>query len=235
MNVGTNNLDSFYEPPYPFNFIPKNGLEKDPYYQYIEDLTKNCLTWHDCIQTIIKELFNLQDFGTINISAEYFRRKKQYINSAISHEISHFIKFLIRINGLNYEYGLNYSRKDLDFTKLENYFSKPSEWKELAATYIEELCIMFDDINVEHNYQMAIKFINSIFRYCKIPYDNCFTFDEYEQLILQFNSEFFHKKEIMQFIKTTYENSKDNNSYRNTWKVFKKFIFNEFKHKYKDK
>ena len=38
---------------------------------------------------------------------------------------------------------------------------------------------------------------------------------------------------MKEFIKQTYENSKSNQSFRNTWKVFIKFIFNEFKRRYK--
>lgn len=225
--------DSFYEPPVKFGYRPKNGMIVDSYYQYIEDITKDCETWHDIIQKIMNELFLLQDFGTINISSLMFHRNEEVLKAAIAHEVSHFIKFLIRVNGLNYNYGLNYSRKDLDYKDKRNYFSKPDEWKELAATYIEELRIMFDELKIDHSYNNSIKFINSIFKFVKIPYNKCFNEDEYVTFILDFNKKHFHRKEIQEFIKTTYENSKLEQSYRNTWKVFIKFIFNEFKRRYK--
>lgn len=234
-----NDKDSYYEPPMKFGYKPKNGLLIDSYYQYIEDITSDCKNWHQIIQKIMKELFQLQDFGTINISSLVIKRKKelkggeQILKTSIAHEISHLIKFLIRINGLNYNYGLYYSRKDLDYNDRNNYFSKPDEWKELAATYIEELRIMFDGLEIDHSYNNSIKFINAIFKNIKIPYKNCFTMDEYAMFLIDFKEKHFHEKQIKQFIKTTYQNSLHQNTERNTWKIFKKFITNEFKRRYK--
>lgn len=107
------NTSSFYEPPTKFGYASKNGMIADSYFQYIQDLTKNETTWHHKIQKLIHELLQLKDFGTINISANYIKHT-ELLETAISHEVSHFIKFLIRINSLNYKYGLNYSRSDLE-------------------------------------------------------------------------------------------------------------------------
>lgn len=103
----------------------------------------------------------------------------------------------------------------------------------MAATYIEELTIIFKSLNIEHTKENQIKFINALYRFCKVPYEKCFTFDEYEDLILNIKQENFHLKNIQDFIKTTYENSKHPNAVRNTWTVFKKWIINEFKQKFK--
>ena len=108
------NTSSYFEPPVKFSYTPKNGMIADLYFQYIKDLTEDEPTWHHKIQKIMHELFQLKDFGTINISANYFKNSK-LLETAISHEVSHFIKFLIRINSLNYDYGLNYSRSDLTY------------------------------------------------------------------------------------------------------------------------
>ena len=226
------NNSSFYESPTKFGYLSKNELCIDGYYQHIEDLTKYEPTWHHKIQKIMQELFQLKNFGTINISANYFKNN-ELLKTAIAHELSHFFKFLIRINSMNYKYGLNYSRANQkNNNDLESYFSKPNEWKELAATYIEELAIIFKNLNIEHTHENGIKFINAVFRFSKVPYEQCFNFDEYEEFILNIPQENFHLKNIQKFIKTTYENSIANDSVRNNWKVFKKWIFNEFKSRF---
>ena len=101
---------------------------------------------------------------------------------------------------------------------------KPDEWKELAATYIEELRIMFDELKIDHSYNNSIKFINIILKLSKVKPKYDIDLDEYIELTDYIN-EHFHRKEIKEFIKTTYENSKLKQSYRNTWKVFIKFIY----------
>ena len=74
----------------------------------------------------MNELFSLENFSTINISSIYFNKKTNLLETALAHEISHFIKFLIRVNSLNYKYGLYCSKLKCN----ENYFLKADEWKE---------------------------------------------------------------------------------------------------------
>ena len=224
ISIGKSN-DSFYEPPIKFGYPPKNGLIADSYYEYIEDLTKDEEIWHDKIQKIMNELFSLENFGTINISSIYFNKKTNLLETVLAHEISHFIKFLIRVNSLNYKYGLYCSKLKCN----ENYFLKADEWKELAATYIEELAIMFDKNIQLKNY---IIFINELFRYCKIPYEKCFSDDEYDEFIEIFTNESFHYQNIKEFIQTTYKSSTEGKLIRNNWKIFRKWLFNEFKKRF---
>ena len=212
---------SYFEPPTQFSTV---GLVEN-YYEYIERITqdKHCLA--DKLEVIFDELFNLDCLGTINIAVSLLKTDEEILKAAIEHELTHFLKFLIRLNSMNFNYGLNWSKKEF------KYFDNPNEWKELAVTYIEELQLIFNKLNLVHDVETAKQFANVIYLWSDISFRNPVKSCDEKLVrdIFKKLSELLHRNEIEEFIRVTYENSNDSKSVRNVFKVFNKVLINSLK------
>jgi len=179
---------------------------------------------------LYEQLFNLvkyqDNWGIINVNI----LKYDKLSIIVCHELSHLIKFLIRVSGINYNYCRYWSsipHNDFDsyhMTKIEyeNYLLDSDEFKSLAETYITLIKNHYNN-NIENKSKETLQnYLYSIFKDSNLPYIPKKYLNEVNTLT--------NKLDITNFIQSIYKESKLDKSNHNKWTVFKKWLNNSFKH-----
>lgn len=244
------NESNCYEPPIKWigQKIKLKGRRNDPfnepidkagelYKDYMNQLTEKCRTLTEKYSIIKKEILNETDFGHIKINYKFLTdERSEFRKSIFTHEFGHFLDFLIKINAENWDIGREYRshiiHSDFNAINILNddekkaYFLDETEFKHLAATYIEHLKILFKktsgDLNLFLEALMTLLEIN-------VHYKSGASINDLKNYI-EIISRHFYFNDMKYFFKSIYEDSKanaENIGVRNRWTILKKWMWRE--------
>ena len=221
--------DLFNEP------IDKAG---ELYKNYMLQLTSKCKTLSEKYSKIKESILQQEDFGHIKINFKFFTdERNEFKNSAFTHEFGHFLDFLIKINAENWDIGRQYRshkiHSDFNPDNLDDklsYFLDETEFKRLAATYIEHLKLLFKRTSCDLK-----KFLEAamILFEIDVHYAKGTTAEELKDCMTTISTHFYFN-DMKDFFKAVYEDSKseeENVGTRDRWTILKKWMWRELSSK----
>lgn len=198
------------------------------YHKYLDQHTNYCRDINQVYREIYNGLIQLTNIGVIGISINSFK-KLDKAKIDICHQIGHFIRFLVRISNINYDFCRQWSRtkvKRYDIDKdIKNYYLDSQQFKALSQSYISYI-INFLKNNVQITKENVISNLNFLFNKAKVNNIKQIQFSNIEI----FNM--FSYKSVINFIRVIYEDYVNNDSGRNLWKIFKKWLVNSIKYNF---
>ena len=207
----------------------------DLYQDYMKQLTEKKESLADKYAAIKRSICIIRDFGHVKINANYFNGKRDdFKRSAVTHEFGHLLDFLIKINAENWDIGRQYRSKtihsDPDMTQISSiervsYMLDETEFKRLAATYIEHL----KKLHQRSGYGVE-EFLEALMVVCGIPvhYRSGLNHRALAEISIQL-SQHFYFSDIRDFFITTWRDSSSpqRSSARNKWTILKKWLWRE--------
>jgi hypothetical protein len=213
------------------------------------ELTKKEKTLKEKYQKIKSNIVNQYSFGCIGINGKYFTQLEKFKKNVITHEFEHLLDYLIKINAENWNIGKEYRSKIVhndfmldpngNFANEDDYIAyllDEKEFKPLSETFIEQLKILFLEHYSNPTENDKKRFLSHVFEFCEIPvrftYKKSKQNEETQMYLKDFNilSNYHMNKLLKAFVFYNWKDSlsENENSSRNKWTIFKKWIKNEF-------